>query len=44
LSGGALEEKYRGKTIEEAEIIDVIPTIVQLLDIPYECEGKSILP
>ncbi|RLC70025.1 MAG: hypothetical protein DRI26_07945 [Chloroflexi bacterium] len=43
LSGGALEEKYIGKTIEEAEIIDVIPTIAELLDVPYECEGKSIL-
>ena len=44
LSGGGLDEKYRGQTIEEAEIIDVIPTIAQLLDVPYECEGKSILP
>jgi len=43
LSGGALEEKYRGQTIEEAEIIDVIPTIADLLDVPYECQGKSIL-
>ena len=43
LSGGALEEKYRGRTIEEAEIIDVIPTIARLLDVPYECEGRSIL-
>lgn len=43
LSGGALEERYRGKTIEEAEIIDVIPTIARLLDVPYECEGRSIL-
>ena len=43
LSGGALEERYRGKIIEEAEIIDVIPTIAQLLDVPYECEGRSIL-
>lgn len=43
LSGGGLEEKYRGKFIDEAEIIDVIPTIAQILDIPYKCEGKSIL-
>jgi len=43
LSGGGLDKKYRGKTIEEAEIIDVIPTIAQLLDVPYKCQGKSIL-
>jgi hypothetical protein len=43
LSGGALDEQYRGKTIEEAEIIDVIPTIADLLDVPYECQGKSVL-
>ena len=43
LSGGGLDEQYRGQTIEEAEIIDVIPTIAELLDVPYECQGKSIL-
>ena len=43
LSGGALEQNYRGQTIEEAEIIDVIPTIAELLDVPYKCQGKSIL-
>ena len=43
LSGGALEDKYAGKTVEEAEIIDVIPTIAELLDVPYRCEGRSIL-
>ena len=43
LSGGALEKEYRGKTLEEAEIIDIIPTISQILDIDYKCEGKSIL-
>ena len=43
LSGGVLDKESRGKTIEEAEIIDVIPTIAQLLDVPYECKGKSIL-
>jgi hypothetical protein len=43
LSGGGLNEQYRGKTIEEAEIIDVIPTIAELLDVPYRCRGKSIL-
>ena len=42
VSGGGLEEEYRGKVIEEAEIIDVIPTIADILDVPYECEGKSI--
>jgi len=43
LSGGGLEEKYQGRVVEEADIIDVIPTIAQILDIPYPCEGKSIL-
>ena len=43
VSGGALEAKYTGKSVEEAEIIDVIPTISELLGIPYECQGKSIL-
>lgn len=43
LSGGALEEKYRGKIVPEAEIIDVIPTIARLMNIDYKCEGKSIL-
>jgi len=43
LSGGGLEEEFRGKYIDEAEIIDVIPTIADVLDIPYKCEGKSIL-
>ena len=43
LSGGGLDEKYRGKTVEEAEIIDVIPTIADLLDVSYKCHGKSVL-
>lgn len=43
LSGGALEEKHLGKIVPEAEIIDVIPTIAQLMNIDYKCEGKSIL-
>lgn len=42
VSGGALEEKYRGKVIEEAEIIDVIPTIADILKVPYECQGRSL--
>lgn len=43
LSGGALDERYRGKTLEEAEIIDVIPTIAELLDVPYKSQGRSIM-
>ena len=31
------------ETVAEAEIIDVIPTIAELLGIPYDCQGKSIL-
>ena len=42
VSGGALEEKFRGKIVEYAEIIDVAPTIAEILDIPYECEGTSL--
>ena len=37
-----IEEKYRGKVIEEAEIIDVIPTIADILKVPYECQGRSL--
>lgn len=47
VSGGALDDEYKGKVIEEAEIIDVVPTIAKLLGIDYcniyKCEGKSIL-
>ena len=43
LSGGALDEEFRGRVIEEAEIIDVIPTIAKLMDIEYHTKGKSIL-
>ena len=42
VSGGALEPSLRGRVVEEAEIIDVAPTIADLMDLPYECEGKSI--
>ena len=43
LSGGALGEKYRRKYIEEAQIIDIAPTIAHLFGVPFECEGKNIL-
>ena len=43
VSGGALDKSHRGKTIKESEIIDVAPTIADLLGIPYKCEGKSLL-
>jgi len=43
LSGGALDPSLRGRTVEEAEIIDVAPTIADIMGIPYECEGRSIL-
>jgi len=43
LSGGALEEEHRGKYIEEAQIIDVAPTIAHLFGVPFKCQGKSIL-
>jgi len=42
LSGGALPEGLRGKTVKEAEIIDVAPTIADFLGIPFECQGKSL--
>jgi len=43
VSGGAVEKRYRGRTVEEAEIIDVIPTIAEILGVKYECEGKSVI-
>lgn len=43
LSGGALQKKCKGRIIGEAEIIDVIPTIAQIMGIDYKCEGRSIL-
>jgi len=43
VSGGGLERRHRGKTVEEADITDVVPTIARLLDVPFECEGTSIL-
>jgi len=43
VSGEGLEGHLRGTIIEEAEIIDVIPTIAKLLNIPYKCEGKSVV-
>ena len=43
VSGGGLEDYLRGTIVEEAEIIDVVPTITRLLNIPYKCEGKSIV-
>ncbi|RLE88462.1 MAG: hypothetical protein DRJ49_05005, partial [Thermoprotei archaeon] len=42
VSGGGLEEYYRNKSGREAEIIDVMPTIADILEVPYKCEGKSI--
>ncbi len=43
VSGGALGKSMRGRVVETAEIIDVVPTIADILEIPYKCEGKSIL-
>jgi len=43
VSGGALNGGKRGKVIEEAEIIDVAPTIADILQLDYSCEGKSVL-
>jgi len=43
VTGGALSPKLRGKVLRYAEIIDVAPTIADLIDVPYECEGTSIL-
>jgi len=42
VSGGALDSKLRGKALKRAEIIDVAPTIADIIDVPYECEGTSI--
>lgn len=43
ISGGALPNKHRGKTIEKAEIIDFAPTIAKLMDIELPCDGKSVI-
>jgi len=43
VSGGAVPKQWRGSTIETAEIIDVIPTIADLMQIDYTSEGSSIL-
>ena len=43
VSGGALDKSFRGKIIGESEIIDIAPTIADVLGIPYKCEGKSLL-
>lgn len=43
VSGGALPAKWRGKVVEEAEIIDVAPTIADFLEIPFRCQGRSLL-
>jgi hypothetical protein len=42
VSGGGLEKSLQGKIIEESEIIDIAPTIADILKIPYKCEGKSL--
>jgi len=42
ISGGSLEKKYKGKYIEEAQIIDIAPTIAHLANVPFKCEGKDI--
>ena len=43
LSGGALDEKFKGKTIEEAEIIDIPATTADIFSLPYKCDGTSVL-
>ena len=43
VSGGALAPSLRGKALERAEIVDVAATIADLLDLPYVCEGRSVL-
>ena len=41
--GGALDKKYRGKTRDTAEIIDVPATIADLGGFPFYGNGKSLL-
>ena len=43
VSGGGLDEQLKGTFVEEAEIIDVAPTIADIFGVTFECEGKSIL-
>ena len=42
ISGGALDEEFKGKILKHCEIIDVAATISDILDVPYKCEGTSI--
>ncbi len=43
LSGGAVDEKLRGKQIQTAEIIDIPATIADIYSLPYPSDGESIL-
>jgi hypothetical protein len=43
ISGGALAPALRGAIIEEAEIIDVAPTVADAMGVPFPCEGRSLL-
>jgi len=43
VSGGALPAEFRGTIVEEAEIIDVAPTVAGALGVPFPCEGASLL-
>lgn len=44
VSGGALPSRFKGKMVERAEIVDVIPTMIDLLGVEgYPFDGRSIL-
>ena len=43
VSGGALAQEFRGTIIDEAQIIDVAPTVADALGVPFPCEGESLL-
>jgi hypothetical protein len=43
IGGGGLPAKLRGKTVDYGEIIDFAPTIAELMDIDFSCDGKSLV-
>jgi len=43
ISGGALPAELRGTLVREADITDVAPTVADALNVPFPCEGRSLL-
>lgn len=43
LTGGGLPKRFRGTSLDTAEIIDMAPTVMGYLGIPFECDGRDLL-